>query len=74
MPKSCNWATVLSNEDNMTELIQFIAGYCKAGNFRRKLKKHVTITCGEDMWLLNIVGVHQLPSCNHHEADTHLWH
>ena len=32
--QSGNWATF--DWDNKTELIQFIAGYCKAGNFRRK--------------------------------------
>ena len=72
MPKYRNWATFLSDGDNKTELIQFIAGYCKTGNFRRKLKIPVRITCGEDTWLLDTVGVHQLPSCNHHETATRI--
>ena len=66
MPKSCNWATFLSDGDNKTELIQFIAGCCKAGNFQRKLKTPITITSGKDTWLLDTFGVHQLPLCNHH--------
>ena len=34
MAKSCDWTTFISNGDSKTELIQFTAGYCKAGNFR----------------------------------------
>ena len=71
-PKSCDCATFLSDRDYKTELSQFIAGYCKARNFRRKLKMPVTIRCSEGTWLLNNVGVHQLPSCNHHEADARI--
>ena len=72
MPKSRNWATFLSDGDNKAELILFIDRYGKAGNFRRKLKIPVTITCGEKSWLLDNVGVHQPPSCNNHEADTRI--
>ena len=46
--KSCEWATFLSHGDNNTELIQFIADYCKAENFRRNLKICITVTCGKD--------------------------
>ena len=67
-----DWAAFLSDGENKTELIQFIVGYYKAGNFQRKLKIPVTITCGEDTWLLDTVDVHQFPSCNHHEAVTRI--
>lgn len=32
MPKSCDWATFLSDGDNRTEIIHCIAGCCKAEN------------------------------------------
>ena len=57
MLKSHNLAKFLSDGDNKTELIQFIAYYCKVEHFQRKLKIPVTITRAEDVWLLNIVGV-----------------
>ena len=44
MLKSRDSATFLSDGDSKAELIQFIAGYCKARNFRRKLKIPVKIT------------------------------
>ena len=58
MPKSRDWATFLS-DGSTKQLIQFIAGYCKVVNFRRKLKILLAITFSEDTWLLDTVGVHQ---------------
>ena len=72
MLKSRNWTKFLSNEDNKTELILFIADYCKVESFQRRLKIPVKITCGEDTWLLDTVGVQQLPSCKHHKSDTRI--
>ena len=72
MSKSRNWLTFLSDGDNKKEFIQFIADYCNAENFQRKLKRSVATTCGQDVWLLDTAGVHQLPSCNYQKADTRI--
>ena len=72
MLKSRSWAKFLSNGDNKTEKIQFIADNCKVENFERKLKIPVTTTCGENTWLLDTAGVQQFPLCKHHKADTRI--
>ena len=72
MPKPRDWPVFLCDDHNKTELIKCIAEYCKVEKFRRKLKIPITITAAENAWLLDSVGVHQLPSCNHHETDTRI--
>ena len=72
MPKPRDWPVFLSDDHNKTELIKCIAEYSKGEKFRRKLKIPITITAADNAWLLDSVGVHQLPSCNHHEADTRI--
>ena len=72
MPKSREWPDFLSDGNNKTELIKFIATYCQSENFRSKLRIPMVITHEENAWLLTTEDVEKLPNCNHHEADTRI--
>ena len=74
MPQLRDWPSFLSDNENKTGLIKFIADYCKTEKNRYMLKIPLTITAGSSEWLITRNQVLQLPSCNHHEADTRIIH
>ena len=72
MPKAREWPEFLSDGDNKTELIRFIASYCRNQEFKSTLKVPLVITYEENAWLVTPEEVDKLQNCNHHEADTRI--
>ena len=64
MRKGKDWDLFLQNSENKTERIR------KTDSVRSKLNIPLTVTEGENTWL--ITKIKNLQSHNHHEADTRL--
>lgn len=63
-----NWNDFLRDDDNKTELFQFLAMKISSSNFESN--KEVNVTCEEDV--LTSDSVPRMPKCSHEEADTRI--
>ena len=72
MPKGKDWQLFLCNSENKTELVRFLASFCKRDEFARKLKIPLIVTEEERTWSVTLSGIKPLATSNHHEADTRI--
>ena len=72
MPQGVNWQSLLSNNENKTDLIHCFVEYLKQPAVRSIFKVPIIITEKDRTWKIDSTGIQELQSCNHEEADTRL--
>ena len=67
MPTQDDWAKLLNNGKNKSELVKAITDYHKSKSTREKLKYPFVVTHKEKTWKITNSQVYEDLSCNHIE-------